>query len=463
MSEIFLYKYGELILGEWIMTNPMDTTYNDALTLLRYNNGVKDNGYSLKDAALGAGVVVGGYSVWNGGKWAWKNRHDYKTGWQNLKDGYNKAKTLKGANLKDSYLNNYRTNYISDLEKQYPAQKTLSAAEQAKLKPSQLAKYNRQQAISAEYNRVRQLIQDSKSLRGQDLLNKKHEINQAISEAKLAVARGKATPGSAMAPTTKIGKAGQWLKAKTGITKADLAIKSAAANGNKFVRVLTKAPKGTPLTMIAGMALESGTVIDTYKKLGAGKGTKQLGKSAAIVGAGVLGYAAGSAALGAAVGSVVPIAGTAVGAVVGLIGGLLGAWGADTLARKAMPSELELDAQKKAQEVTKSPEKMQELLKETETKAANETDKATLAVLQKSYDNLTAKVTPTDSNTQTTGGNTQNGAGKASNKLKQTLENIQNLLKTGWNFFNPQDVYSVLKPYEKPTYQQLMGSYGWAA
>ena len=366
--------------------------------------------------------------------------------------------------MKETYLNNYRTNYISDLEKKYRAPKTLTAAEQAKLTPTQLAKYNRSQAISAEYNNVRRLIQDSKTLRGQDLLKKKHEINQAIYDAKLSVAKGKAA--GAFAPTTKVGKATQWVKNKTGITKANIAVKSAAAKGNKVARILTKAPKGTPATAIIGMALESGTIIDTYKKLGSGKGTKQLFKSVATVGAGVLGYAAGSAALGAAVGSVVPIAGTAVGAVVGLIGGVIGAWAADTLTRKVLPSELELDAEKKAEEAAANPEKMKELLKETEVKAQDETDENTLASLQKSYDNLSAQVAPQqEGDTQLKKEeSTLEKKGKISDKFIQVLKNIQNQLENGWNFFNPQDVYNSLKPYEKPTYQQFMGTpYGWAA
>ena len=437
------------------MTDPISYNKNDVYTLAYYNNGVTPGGYSAKDALITTGAVAGGYSLWQGGKWALQNKKDFKGGFQNVKQGFQDAKQLKGANLKESYLNNYRTAYISDLEKRYQAAKTLSAAEQAKLSPSKLAAYNRNQAISAEFDKVRQLIKDSKGLTGQALLTKQNEINQALAEAKLAVAKGKATQGSAMAATGKVGKAAQWLKGKTGITKAELALKTSAANGNKAAKLLTKAPKGTPATTLIALALEAPTVIKTYKQLGAGKGTKQLLKSTAIAGAGVAGYALGSMALGAAVGSVVPIAGTAVGAVVGLVGGLLGAWGADTLARKLLPSELELAAQKEADEAMQDPEKMQELLRKTEETAANETNQAVLDKLQQAYDNTTAALAETGSETTaSTPGNSaeQTPNTSAINKLKETLLNLTNYYKNSWNFNNPQDLYNSLKPYEKPVY-----------
>ena len=453
------------------MTNPISYNKNDVYTLAYYNNGVTPGGYSGKDALLTAGIAGGGYGLFQAGKWAVQNRKDYKGGWQNVQQKMNDAKQLKGANLKETYLNNYRRIYIDDLEKQYKAAKTLSAAEQAKLSPSKLAAYNRQQAISAEYDKVRQLIQDSKGLKGQDLLNKQKEINQALADAKLTVAQGKATAGSAMAPTSKVGKAVQWVKDKTGITKANLAIKTSAANGGKAAKLLTKAPKGTPATTLIALALEAPTVVKTYKQLGAGKGTKQLLKSTAIAGAGVAGYALGSMALGAAVGSVVPIAGTAVGAVVGLVGGLLGAWGADTLARKLLPSELELAAQKEADEAMQDPEKMQELLRETEEAAADETNPEVLEKLQSAYDNTTVALagsqgTEQPEQTQDGGGKGQKTPPASVNKLKETLENLTNYFKTSWNFYNPQDLYNSLRPYEKPVFgspYQMYNPYGMGA
>ena len=450
------------------MTSSVDANKNlaDAYTLVKYNKNVPDNGYTFNEAMIGAGVMTGGYSLFKGGKWLIDNRKDYKTGWQNVKNGFNNAKQLKGANLKETYLNNYRNLYIKELEAKYKPAKTLSAAEQAKLSPAKLAKYNRKQAISAEYDRMRQLIKDSKVLKGQDLLNKQKEINQALADAKLAVAKGKATAGSAMAPTTKIGKAGQWLKGKTGITKAELAVKTSAAKGG-YAKFLPKILKGTPATTIAALALEAPTVYQTYKELGAAKGTKQLVKSAAIAGAGVAGYALGSMALGAAVGSVVPIAGTAVGAVVGLIGGLLGAWGADTLARKVLPSELELAAKKEAEEAVQDPAKMQELLQETEKAASDETAPEVLQKLQSSYDNLAVTLAGTQSvetsgqtdgqgetasSTETTTQATSNSPARGVPAPKKALENLISQFKSNWNFFNLEDLYNSLKPYEKPLY-----------
>lgn len=468
MGVLFFYISTGKILGECFMTSSVNTNFNkdDVYTLIQYNKGITPGGYSFNDAMIGAGIMGGGYSLFKGGQWLINNRKDYKAGWQNVQNGFTEAKKLKGANLKESYLNNYRNLYISDLEARYKAPKTLSAAEQAKLSPAKLAKYNRQQAISAEYDKMRQLIKDSKGLKGQDLLNKQKEINQALADAKLAVAKGKATAGSAMAPTTKVGKAGQWLKGKTGITKAEIAVKTSAAKGG-YAKFLPKALKGTPATTVVALALEAPTVYKTYKQLGAAKGTKQLAKSAAIAGAGVAGYALGSMALGAAVGSVVPIAGTAVGAVVGLVGGLIGAWGADTLARKLLPSELELAAQKEAEEAMQDPEKMQQILKETEEAAANETDAQTLEKLQSAYDNISGTLAAgtqvsegagAETQTQTPGGNPEstttsgNTNPKGVDALKKALENLITQFKSNWNFYNPQDLYNSLRPYEKPVY-----------
>lgn len=447
------------------MTSSVDakTNYTDAYTLVKYNKKVPDNGYSFKDAAIGAGVVAGGYSMFKGGKWLLDNKKDYKTGWQNVQNGFNNAKQLKGANIKESYLNNYRNLYIADLEARYQPAKTLSAAEQAKLSPSKLAKYNRQQAISAEYDKMRQLIKDSKGLKGQDLLKKQKEINQALAEAKLAVAKGTATAGSTMAPTTKVGKALQWAKNKTGLTKANIAVKTSAVKGG-YAKFLPKALKGTPATVVVTLALEAPTVYQTYKQLGAAKGTKQLVKSTAIAGAGVAGYALGSLALGAAVGSVVPIAGTAVGAIVGLVGGLIGAWGADTLARKLLPSELELAAKKEAEEAVNDPEKMQQLLDDTVKSTENETDPEVLEKLQAAYDNLSgaggaggaAAVSQQgqDENPTTEQQPAANGKSKGQGvaAIKKTLENLIGQFKSNWNFFNQEDLYNSLKPYEKPIY-----------
>lgn len=464
------------------MTNPVNYNQEDVYALSRYNYGVQNSGYNAKDALTTAGLFAGGYTAWNGGKWLIQNRKDYKTAWADVKQQYNNAKQLKGNNLKESYLNNYRSQYIADLEKAYAPAKTLTQAEISKLSPSKLAAYNRSQAISAEYNKVRQLIQQSKGLTGKALLDKQKEINQALADAKLAVAKGKATPGSALAATSKTGKAIQWVKGKTGITKAELALKTSAANGGKVAKFLTKAPKGTPATAIVALALEGPEVYKTYKKLGAGAGTKQLAKSAAIAGAGVAGYALGSMALGAAVGSVVPIAGTAVGAVVGLVGGLLGAWGADTIARKLLPSELELAAQKDANEAMNNPEKMKELLEKTEKTAENETNQEVLDNLQKSYDNVYGVLSPsTEASGKTTSTNEEettlnnnvnedsDGTNTNNNtsKIKEALKNIIEHIKTSWNYYNPNDVYSSLKQYEKPIYPSfppIMGTpYGYIA
>ncbi len=154
--------------------------------------------------------------------------------------------------------------------------------------------------------------------------------------------------------TSKFAKAGKWLSG-TGVGKTFLGssfYKSTASAGSKF---LTTTSAGKLISKGAGkfakayktcgagfnLAIEGGLalftdVIPAFSQGGFGEGMKQVGKSAAKVGASTAGWVAGAtggkalgAWLGGAIGSAIPVVGTAIGAVVGgfigdLVGGAIG-------------------------------------------------------------------------------------------------------------------------------------------
>lgn len=363
------------------MVNPISTdVYNDAYVLTRYNYNVPEDSYSFSDAATSAGVMAGGYSLCKGVYWLGKNRKDYKTGWQNVKNqyAYAKAGLKNAANLKDKLLFSKRTQELLDLEKRYPytdpaAGKTLTAKQRLK-HMKQYMKNKNNKAVQDIIQQTKKELQDG-NLTGKRFAVRKRQINKAIEETAQKKKMSKIAGNSGNA-------------ARTAANTSAKSTAKAVTKGGKIIKTLGKSLKGNIVMTGIALALEAPTIIKTYKTLGKKKGNKQLLKSTAIAGAGVAGYIAGSAALGAAVGSVVPIAGTAVGAVVGLVGGLLGAWGADTLARKVLPSELEIAAKEEAEEAVKNPEKMKEVLKNTDEKAETETDETVLSELRQSYNNL---------------------------------------------------------------------------
>ena len=216
--------------------------------LAKYTTGAAINhtevGFS--DGVAGYAVLAGGIKAYQGTKWLWKNRKDYKGAINTAKAKFQKnaalERSLKGKNIFETTKN--------------------------------FAKYQSQTL-----------------------------------EAGKAAASG----------TSKLAKAGKFVK----------------GNGGFF---------------LISMACETPNIYKTYKELGADTGHKQLLKSAAIVGAETVGYAAGAkagAAIGASIGTAIcPGIGSAVGAVVGVIAGLGCSW----LAGKGMRAIVGKDELQKAKE-----------------------------------------------------------------------------------------------------------------
>ena len=386
--------------------NPYDVNaYNDALTLTNYNYGVPMDSYTFNDCLYGAGTFAGLSTVWKSGNWLLKNRHDYRTGWQNVKNQYASASSLMTKNPLKNAWNYNKANTLLNLERScYPE---ISANTQGlNLTAKQRLRHMKQSRISRQYNDARALINDTKEefrqgkLKGKRFKVRQRQINQALQEAESKVSeiksvkgRGKTATNSATNAATNSAKTAA---AKGGTIGAGTVKTAAKGSNGKLLKIAGKAGKcvkGNLFAAAIGLVLEAPTIINAYNVASKDKkckslGHKQLAHSVGKVAVGLLGYAAGSAALGAAVGSVVPVAGTAVGAVVGLVGGCIGYFLADKAYNKLVPSPLEQYSKKQAKEALKNPEKMKEVLQNTEQKAENETDETVLAELQQSYDNL---------------------------------------------------------------------------
>lgn len=406
------------------MVNPYDVNaYNDALILTNYNYGVPMDSYTFSDCLYGAGAFAGISTVWNSGAWLLKNRHDYGTGWQNVKNQYASARSLMTKNPFYNAWNYNRVKTLLDFEKRcYPA---ISADTQGlNLTAKQRLRHMRQSRISRQYSDARALINTTKEefrqgkLKGKRFKVRQRQINQALKEAdskaadlKKSAKKGKIpATGSANAVTnssvnaTANSSANTVANSSANTTRANSS-SNAAAKGSKgkLLKMAGKAGKcikGNIVAAAIGLALEAPTVIEAYKAASKDKnakslGHKQLAHSVGKTAVGLAGYVGGAAALGAAVGSVVPVAGTAIGTVVGIIGGCIGYFLADKAYNKLVPSPLEQYSKKQAEEAVKNPEKMKEVLKNTEEKAETETDETVLAELRQSYDNLSVQTDDT--------------------------------------------------------------------
>lgn len=242
----------------------------------------------------------------------------------------------------------------------------------------------------------------TKKLTGKELKAHLKKVDEAIAKADLAV--HKAVTSGEIKPTTLRGKAWAGVKKYTGYDAVNGALKKGATSSNKVVRNLAKGAKGGGLATAAiGLAIETPEIIETYKKCGAGKGTKQLAKTTAVVAAEGVGYAVGAkvgaiagAKVGATIGTCIggPVGtaiGGAVGALIGVGTGILCSWAAGK-GVKAMVGKSELEkhneqqARKLAKDAIKSEEGKEKLLSKVEEKSQEEggcTDEEVIAAYEK--------------------------------------------------------------------------------
>lgn len=357
--------------------------------------------------AIPIAFKAGKAALWTAPQWAYKNFGNYTSAWQELM-AKNKASKdainyLKGNNILETINNRSNYNSLLELEKNLktaPDYRTWSSLKTE----SARKKFINQGKKARYYDEARQLIEEAKTkkLTGKELKAHLKKVDEAIAKADLAV--HKAVTSGEIKPATLRGKAWAGVKKYTGYDTVNGALKKGATSSNKVVRNLAKGAKGGGLATAAiGLAIETPEIIETYKKCGAGKGTKQLAKTTAVVAAEGVGYAVGAkvgaiagAKVGATIGTCIggPV-GTAIGGTVGaLIGvgtGILCSWAAGK-GVKAMVGKSELEkhneqqARKLAKDAIKSEEGKEKLLSKVEEKSQEEggcTDEEVIAAYEK--------------------------------------------------------------------------------
>lgn len=258
--------------------------------LARYATGTAINRQEEPSGIVSGTLFMGGVS---GATWAWKNRKNFKAGWQNL---------AKEAAARDKLIRS--TNVV-------PKGKAFS--------------------------KVRNIWAGA---------------SKYVAQQEAAATSAKATAKA----TAKAGK-GFFRKTKNalGITKVSKFLTSTAAKHPKFATLL-KGVKGNAGFAIFSLGVGVLTDVIPAFQIGTKEGFKQLGKTAGKTAAEVGGWAAGTALgakAGAAIGTCIggPI-GTAVGGLVGAACGFLGSWLASKAADKVIgPSEAEIAQKKNADEL----------------------------------------------------------------------------------------------------------------
>lgn len=258
--------------------------------LARYATGTAINRQEEPSGIVSGTLFMGGVS---GATWAWKNRKNFKAGWQNL---------AKEAAARDKLIRS--TNVV-------PKGKA--------------------------FRKVRNLWAGA---------------GKYVAQQEAAATSAKATAKA----TAKAGK-GFFRKTKNalGITKVSKFLTSTAAKHPKFATLL-KGVKGNAGFAIFSLGVGVITDVIPAFQIGTKEGFKQLGKTAGKTAAEVGGWAAGTALgakAGAAIGTCIggPI-GTAVGGLVGAACGFLGSWLASKAADKVIgPSEAEIAQKKNADEL----------------------------------------------------------------------------------------------------------------
>lgn len=285
--------------------------------------------------------------------------------------------TLKGSNFKETYGNFKNNMEIQRLERRFRPVTAPTAPAGGTVNPKLMREFQKSQ----HYDKVRQLIDEAKTLKGKDYTKKIKEIYKEIANADLKVHQ-ELTKGS-LKPTTKRGKLWNGVKKYTGVNAAKEAgkkalTKSAALRSmSKFARgnavaaasidVAISVPEIIQTKEFFDQIDEDGNYIeDQYdengnliqkgsgkEKLGNEKALKQTGRVLAVSGTQIAAFAVGAkigtaafaaawAAKGAALGSVAPGVGTVIGGIVGFAVGLGVSYFAGKAAQKVVgKSEIE--------------------------------------------------------------------------------------------------------------------------
>lgn len=307
---------------------------------------------------VGIGVAMEGFK---GGKWLWNNKKDVKGAWAKFvadskiqADAFKAAGGLKNIDTYKMVLREHSAKAIKEMVPQGDKFTNLSKETQGLYK----------EAVSATELATKNPAQTKEAFK--------------LANEKLAQAGAKAHVENINVPAKGFfGKIGRAISKYSGASYLNGQMKTLATKSPLTAKLL-KYGKGNGLFLAITGAVELFTQVIPAFGLGADKGVKQIGKSAARTGASIGGWVVGSAIAakggamaGAAIGSIVPGVGTVVGGVVGsligLVGGCLGSWAA-TKAVNGVVGENETDkaknkqAQQVASEAGQNPEEMQQLV-----------------------------------------------------------------------------------------------------
>lgn len=426
-------------------------TYNDYYRLAAYEAGLivpASNGNELAQQLMfGGGILGGGALALQGGAWLYSNKGNYRNAWSKIGTQTSNAKVpeklLKGEGFFKNIGNRYQWQRMRDMKSGIPEMPKILFNEikpsgSTEINPSKFRTNPNTKVINQsvnnmrraqhynlarkEYQRIEQLVREGK-LKGADLRKALKNVDYLMNKAKLEVLKdikaGRIAPsGMFNGFFGKVAQKTGWNKVKRGVLNwankgveigkdgkiiVDTSRKAVATRmAGKGAKAFIKG--GGPITFAVELAAEAPEIVETYKKLGTGKGTKQLAKSTVTAGASAAGWvvgakvgAIGGAKVGGLIGSIFGPVGTGIGAAIGgalggIIGGIAGSWAAGKGA-KAVVGKSELEKAKKkqvidtAREAKKSKQKAEELAAKVEKKAEEEGGCDDKAVL-KAYDKL---------------------------------------------------------------------------
>lgn len=350
-----------------------DQVTNDLRVVTRYALGYeKEKDYSIAPGQLPQTIALeksirGTISIFP----------DLKNPKQYLQDQKAIEQGLKGTTFNETYSNFKNNLELQRLERRFRPMTAPTAPPGGTVDPKLMREFQKSQ----HYDRVRQLINEAKSLKGTDYTNKLKEIYQEIANADLRVHQ-EMTSG-ALKPTTKRGKIWNGIKKYTGINAGQEAVKKGVAKSatlrsiSKFARnnavaaasidVAIAIPEIMQTKAFFDQIDEDGNYIEDQfdengnliqkgsgkEKCGTEKALKQTGRVLAVSGTqigafalgaklGTMAFAAAWAAKGAALGSIAPGLGTVIGGIVGFAVGLGASYIAGITAQKVV-GKSELD------------------------------------------------------------------------------------------------------------------------
>ena len=345
--------------------------YYDYMRIAAAGNGIiaaQNPADDFGSSVLGGTFLFGGgIGAFQGGAWVWKNRGNYASAWQAAKQNAISAKAPKAlVNGQNWFKNIQNRNYWQNIrlsESKIPntpkfdtrAYNALKIGEEREKFIQNFRNSIKEPAIFSnartELAKIKAEVKAG-TLKGSELKARLNKFNNMIYKAELRALESPGQKGFMWKFNKYTGM--NWAKRKSlqaaikeGTTTADKATRFAGKASRTFIK------NGGPITFAIELGCEFPDIIETYSKLGAAKGTKQLGKSAAVAGASAVGFAVGAKAggiLGAKIGTAVgacfggigaPV-GTFVGTIVGIGCGLFGGWLLRKGAKSAVgPSELE--------------------------------------------------------------------------------------------------------------------------